>query len=210
MAMEWNQRTLFVTSSLPIFSGGSAGLKSLQVQKGMFRYLGSTPRKHHFNAKASLDVSDEGTQDDDYDSELEIDELACFRGLVLDISYRGSFLPSFLNVPHPHVTYSARFDVVSTNLSRRSVLLRDNFTCQYCRARDNLTIDHVTACAKCNSKKGRKTPEEANMTLIKVPKAPKDYDILAIPLTSAAIQMFRTRNGTPEEWPQYLSSSMEP
>ncbi|KAK8633807.1 hypothetical protein V6N13_014643 [Hibiscus sabdariffa] len=55
----------------------------------------------------------------------------------------------------------------------------------------------VTACAKCNSKKARKTLEEANMKLI---KAPKDYDILAIPLTNAAPM----RNGTPEELRQYF------
>ncbi|KAA3487287.1 HNH endonuclease [Gossypium australe] len=96
---------------------------------------------------------------------------------------------------------------------------------RYCSARDNLTIDHVlpvarggewkwenlvTACAKCNSKKGQKTLEEANMKLIKVPKAPKDYDILAIPLTSSAMRMLRKRNGTPEEWRQYLSPTTDP
>ncbi|XAR70073.1 hypothetical protein NMG60_11001902 [Bertholletia excelsa] len=63
----------------------------------------------------------------------------------------------------------------------------------------------VTACSKCNSKKGQKTLEEANMKLQKVPKqAPKDYDILAIPLTNTAIKMLRMRKGTPEEWRQYL------
>ncbi|KAJ0014303.1 hypothetical protein Pint_20186 [Pistacia integerrima] len=62
----------------------------------------------------------------------------------------------------------------------------------------------VAACAKCNTKKGVKTLEEANMKLLKVPKVPKDYDILAIPLTSAAIRMLRIRKGTPEEWRQYL------
>ncbi|KAE8702655.1 hypothetical protein F3Y22_tig00110482pilonHSYRG00575 [Hibiscus syriacus] len=67
----------------------------------------------------------------------------------------------------------------------------------------------VAACAKCNSKKDQKTLEEANMKLIKIPKAPKDYDILAIPLTSSAMRMLRKRNGTPQEWRQYLSSSTE-
>lgn len=37
-------------------------------------------------------------------------------------------------------------------------------------------------------------------------QAPKDYDILAIPLTSTAIKMLKLRKGTPEEWRQYLSS----
>lgn len=34
---------------------------------------------------------------------------------------------------------------------------------------------------------------------------PKDFDILAIPLTSTAIKMLRMRQGTPEEWLQYLA-----
>eukprot|EP00268_Persea_americana_P038384 TRINITY_DN3796_c0_g2_i4.p1 TRINITY_DN3796_c0_g2~~TRINITY_DN3796_c0_g2_i4.p1 ORF type:complete len:142 (+),score=28.15 TRINITY_DN3796_c0_g2_i4:251-676(+) len=91
---------------------------------------------------------------------------------------------------------------------------------RYCSSRENLTVDHVlpisrggdwkwenlvTACAKCNSKKGQKTLEEASMKLIKVPKAPKDYDILAIPLTTAAIKMLRMKKGVPDEWRQYLA-----
>ncbi|RVW46930.1 hypothetical protein CK203_074418 [Vitis vinifera] len=76
---------------------------------------------------------------------------------------------------------------------------------------ESVSSDKVTACAKCNSKKGQKTLEESNMKLSKVPKAPKDYDILAIPLTNTAIRMLRMRKGTPEEWRQYLSKpSAEP
>lgn len=69
--------------------------------------------------------------------------------------------------------------------TRRSVILRDNFTCQYCGAapgRAYLTLDHVlprsrggqgtwdnvvTACRACNVRKGDRTPEEAGMTLHK-------------------------------------------
>jgi 5-methylcytosine-specific restriction endonuclease McrA len=74
---------------------------------------------------------------------------------------------------------------------RRNVIWRDNNQCQYCSKHfmaDKLTIDHVvprsrggqndwlnlvTACKKCNQKKGDKTPSEANMPLIKEPKIPK-------------------------------------
>ncbi|XWS57622.1 hypothetical protein CRYUN_Cryun09bG0189400 [Craigia yunnanensis] len=244
-----------------LVSNGSGGLKSLQVHSGTSRrlYFSSSLKKgSKFNAKARLNVSDKGIYDEeDYDSEFETDDLACFRGLVLDISYRpvnvvcwrraiclefmekadvleyydqtvnspsGSFyIPAVLRVPHLLQVVKRRR--IKTNLSRKNVLFRDNFTCQYCSARENLTIDHVlpvarggewkwenlvAACAKCNSKKGQKTVEEVNMKLIKVPKVPKDYDILAIPLTSAAIRMLRKRNGTPEEWHQYLSPSTEP
>jgi len=43
-----------------------------------------------------------------------------------------------------------------------------------------------------------------NVTLVL--QAPKDYDILAIPLTAAALRMLTLRKGTPEEWRQYLRS----
>ncbi|XP_014491289.1 uncharacterized protein LOC106753919 [Vigna radiata var. radiata] len=132
----------------------------------------------------------------------------------------GSFyIPAVLRVPHLLQVVKRR--IIKNNLSRKNILFRDNYTCQYCSSRENLTIDHVvpaalggewtwenlvTACAKCNSKKGKKTLEEAKMKLIKVPKAPKDYDILAIPLTAAALRMLTLRKGTPEEWRQYLRS----
>lgn len=69
----------------------------------------------------------------------------------------------------------------SLPLSRRAVLARDHYTCQYCGAQPgkaNLTIDHVlprsrggetrwdnvvTACAPCNRRKGNHTPQEAGL-----------------------------------------------
>lgn len=58
---------------------------------------------------------------------------------------------------------------------RATVLAEDEFSCQYCGSRDNLTCDHVlplargggnersnltTACRSCNSSKGDRTPNE--------------------------------------------------
>lgn len=73
-------------------------------------------------------------------------------------------------------------------LNRRSILLRDDFTCQYCGYRGpGLTVDHViprdkggktdwdnsvACCTKCNAKKGNRTPEEAGMVLNKRPRKP--------------------------------------
>ncbi len=64
-------------------------------------------------------------------------------------------------------------------LSRRSLLSRDNYTCQYCGTTEHpLTIDHViprsrggktewtnvvAACVSCNRKKGNKMPADAHM-----------------------------------------------
>lgn len=76
-------------------------------------------------------------------------------------------------------------------LSRRTVLARDLYTCQYCGCtpgRTELTIDHVhprsrggtttwenvvTACGPCNRRKGNRTPDEANMRMMSVPARPR-------------------------------------
>lgn len=76
-------------------------------------------------------------------------------------------------------------------VSRRTILARDNFTCQYCGdtpGRAQLTIDHVlptsrggpndwdnvvTACLACNQRKGNRTPEEAGMPLLAKPSRPR-------------------------------------
>ena len=73
------------------------------------------------------------------------------------------------------------------NLTRQNIFKRDGNECQYCGTRKELTIDHVTprarggidswtnlvtACKKCNTKKGDYTPEEAGMYLRKKPLKP--------------------------------------
>lgn len=72
-------------------------------------------------------------------------------------------------------------------LTRQNIFKRDNFECQYCGTSKDLTLDHiipsskggphtwinlVTACKKCNAKKGDFTPEEAGMPIRKKPYKP--------------------------------------
>lgn len=75
--------------------------------------------------------------------------------------------------------------------TRRNIFARDNHQCQYCGkrfAKQDLTVDHVIprsrgggdswdnlvlACVRCNLKKGSRTPEEANMPLIRHPSRPQ-------------------------------------
>lgn len=72
-------------------------------------------------------------------------------------------------------------------LSRKNILRRDRFRCQYCGGRDALTVDHiipksrggrdtwenlVAACTRCNNRKGNHTPEEARMPLRSKPFRP--------------------------------------
>ena len=82
--------------------------------------------------------------------------------------------------------------------SRQNIYLRDNFTCQYCRkrfARSKLNLDHVVprsqggrtswenvvcSCIKCNLAKGGRTPFQAGIRLLKVPKRPSWHTLAPI------------------------------
>jgi 5-methylcytosine-specific restriction endonuclease McrA len=64
--------------------------------------------------------------------------------------------------------------------TRENIFRRDELKCLYCDSPKDLTIDHVlprsrgggntwenlaTCCSKCNSRKGDRTPDEANMKM---------------------------------------------
>ena len=73
-------------------------------------------------------------------------------------------------------------------LTRKNIHIRDSHTCQYCgTTKGPMTVDHiiprrlggtdtwenmVCACAKCNNKKGDRTPEKAGLKLLKTPRRP--------------------------------------
>jgi 5-methylcytosine-specific restriction endonuclease McrA len=78
-------------------------------------------------------------------------------------------------------------DTHRRKITRRAVFARDNWTCQYCGARSNLTVDHVVprskggssnwenivaSCAPCNRRKGNALPRQAGMRLLKQPRTP--------------------------------------
>ena len=79
-------------------------------------------------------------------------------------------------------------DVHRRKITRKAVLARDAWTCQYCgHQAAGLTVDHViprsrggpsewdnivAACAPCNRRKGNRTPHEARMHPSSHPKPP--------------------------------------
>ncbi len=82
------------------------------------------------------------------------------------------------------------FRPVKSRVSRHKIYKRDNHECVYCGTKQDLSIDHViprsrggdnswgnlvSCCKKCNSKKGNRTPEEANMKVIKKVEVPKTF-----------------------------------
>jgi 5-methylcytosine-specific restriction endonuclease McrA len=99
----------------------------------------------------------------------------------------------------------------SLPVSRRTVLARDGYTCQYCGGQPGkacLTLDHVVprsrggetrwenvvaACGPCNRRKGDRLPEEAVMPLRRLARRPR---YLALTILEGS--------GAPEAWNKYM------
>jgi len=93
--------------------------------------------------------------------------------------------------------------------SRKSIHSRDGNKCVYCNSKENLTLDHiipssrgggnewtnlVSCCISCNTKKGNKTPEEANMKMLRKPTVPFNKIIFSVEVSKD------------DEWKQYIYS----
>jgi len=106
-------------------------------------------------------------------------------------------LPAVVAVKHyVKVKYDYLFGI---NWNPTNLKLRDAYVCQYCGNklhRSKATVEHVLpesrgglstwentvcACGACNGKKRNRTPEEAGMKLIRVPKQPRGFkDVINI------------------------------
>ncbi|RAU83008.1 HNH endonuclease [Pontibacter arcticus] len=99
-------------------------------------------------------------------------------------------VPSVIRLQH-----YVRVPYYGIALSRHNVMRRDHYSCQYCGTAKNLTLDHllprcrggktiwqnlVTACSRCNSRKGDRTPEEAGLKLSKAPRKPSLQSFLQL------------------------------
>ena len=101
----------------------------------------------------------------------------------------------------------------SRALSRKNILLRDRYTCQYCHRTlpsVELTLDHVqprsrgggsswenlvACCHPCNNRKGNRTPDEAGMRLA---KAPRPFSL------HTSRHLMRMLGNTDARWRKYL------
>ena len=101
----------------------------------------------------------------------------------------------------------------SRALSRKNILLRDRYTCQYCHRTlpsIELTLDHVqprsrsggsswenlvACCHPCNNRKGSRTPDEAGM---KLAKAPRTFSL------HTSRHLMRMLGNTDARWRKYL------
>lgn len=97
-------------------------------------------------------------------------------------------------------------------LSRRAILARDGFRCQYCGSTRHLTIDHViprsrggqtswenvvTSCAPCNVRKGARLPSEVGMMPARKPRPPLPGDFV-----------MASQRAIPDAWVPYLECAV--
>ena len=98
-------------------------------------------------------------------------------------------------------------------LSRKNILMRDRYTCQYCHrvlSSAELTLDHVVprsragettwenlvaCCHPCNNRKGSRTPEEAGM---KLQRAPRPFSL------HTSRHLMRLLGKSDDQWRKYL------
>src|SRR6058998_3511161 len=95
-------------------------------------------------------------------------------------------LVHYVRIPH---------DTHRRKITRRAVFARDSWTCQYCGARTNLTVDHViprskgggstwenivASCAPCNRRKGDRLPRQAGMHPRRAPRTPRAEIFIAV------------------------------
>jgi 5-methylcytosine-specific restriction endonuclease McrA len=98
-------------------------------------------------------------------------------------------------------------------LSRKNILMRDRYTCQYCHRTmpsGELTLDHVVprsragettwenlvaCCHPCNNRKGSRTPEEAGM---KLARAPRPFSL------HTSRHLMRLLAKSDDQWRKYL------
>ena len=98
-------------------------------------------------------------------------------------------------------------------LSRKNILMRDRYTCQYCHRTlpsSELTLDHVVprsragettwenlvaCCHPCNNRKGSRTPDEAGM---KLARAPRPFSL------HTSRHLMRLLAKSDDQWRKYL------
>jgi len=123
----------------------------------------------------------------------------------------------------PSVIRLLRYIKIKRNIdyvpfSRANIYARDDHSCQYCGdvfPTAELTFDHVvpvaqggrkdwenivSCCISCNRRKGGRTPAEAGMHLIRVPKRPEK---------APAIRITVGLKNAPDSWRDYFYWNME-
>jgi 5-methylcytosine-specific restriction endonuclease McrA len=135
-----------------------------------------------------------------------------FKGKAETVENSGRLINQKYPVPRIiRLNYQVKIPRQEIMLTRKNIYLRDNHTCQYCGRKSNLTVDHiiprvrggteswhnmVTACVRCNNKKGSDTLQESGLKLLRTPFKPPSMLYLEITRLPSA----------PSSWYHYFST----
>lgn len=113
----------------------------------------------------------------------------------------------------PRIVRLTRYDKVPRSVvrfNRKNLFARDDHRCQYCgqaKPTSQLSLDHVVprsmggrtswenivcSCTSCNSRKGGRTPEQAGMDLLKIPRRPLNSPAMVLPLDDPRYSSWRS------------------
>lgn len=139
------------------------------------------------------------------------------KGVATTEEENGSFIHSAraaIRIPSViRLTHFRRIPYQTRALSRKNILLRDRYTCQFCGRvlpASELTLDHVVprsrgghtdwdnlvaCCHSCNNRKGDRLPDEVGLKLQRLPR----------PFTlHTSRQLMRMIGKSDERWRKYL------
>jgi 5-methylcytosine-specific restriction endonuclease McrA len=139
------------------------------------------------------------------------------KGVATTEEENGSFVHSArvaIRIPSViRLTHFRRIPYQTRALSRKNILLRDRYTCQFCGRvlpASELTLDHVVprsrgghtdwdnlvaCCHFCNNLKGDRLPEEAG---IRLQRPPRPFTL------HTSRQLMRMMGKSDERWRKYL------
>lgn len=166
------------------------------------------------NLAEVIDLDDGQYANYDFESWLLVSDVRA-DGLTLDDDdWSEDWIRSVnFSVLVPRVIRLYAFDRIpkhSLRFNRRNLFARDGHRCQYCgheKPLSQLSVDHVQprsrggdnswentvcCCVSCNTRKGSKTPVEAQMRLISQPKKPRFNPLLARKLDNPKYECWRT------------------
>ncbi|MCA9193695.1 MAG: HNH endonuclease [Planctomycetales bacterium] len=113
----------------------------------------------------------------------------------------------------PRIVRLTRYEKLpkaNIRFNRKNLFARDDHRCQYCgqaRPHSQLSLDHVIprslggkttwenivcSCTQCNSRKGGRTPAQANMKLLTRPARPASNPSLTIPVDDPRYDSWKT------------------
>lgn len=140
------------------------------------------------------------------------------KGKAEQVEHNGRYIyPDFPLPTVIRLRHYIRVPYKEIPLTRRNILYRDGHSCQYCGyIGSDLTLDHVlprsrggkdtwenmvTACVRCNVRKGSRTPEEARMPLRHLPRKP--HSSLYFEVSK------QVESGKHQEWQKYLVGGVQ-